>query len=277
MPEIASDSSRMFTEKRQHRLAQRRFVEHDFEEFALRHRRRPDHPDHVARLAYNSVSNASMMARHHGTLRMSISCSISDGTSDAASRRRCVPIFIATARAPMLLQDLLGETLRHHAARRGIEHQRGGVRGGEPVVEPVEPEIGDRRHVDQNFRHHHEQDGEEQQLAGQADARGARRRLRLRWRDGSARWLGSRLPMIASTENSQPGDDAPHPRARQTWRETVDGCAFSDFRQRRIRQHDAGQCADIEPLRDRQRPHRDQFAGLRADDGGAQDRTFACW
>ena len=32
--------------------------------------------------------------------------------------------------------------------------------------------------------------------------------------------------------------------------------------------------ADIEPLRDRQSPHRDQFSGLRADDGRAQDLTL---
>ena len=165
----------------------------------------------------SSVSNASMMARHHGTSRMSMSCSICDGTSAAASRRRCVPIFIATARAPMLVEDLLGETFRHHAARRGIEHQRGGMRGGQPIVEPVEPEIGDRRHVNQNFRHHHEQDGEEQQLAGQADARTRARRRGRRRRVAMSRRLGVRFQSIVSTENSQPGDDAPHPGAASNW------------------------------------------------------------
>src|ERR1035441_4258642 len=53
---------------------------------------------------------------------------------------------------------------------------------------------------------------------------------------------------IASAENSQPSDDAPHPRARQTWRKVVDGGALADFRQRRIGQHDAGECADVQPL-----------------------------
>src|ERR1700675_2883523 len=80
---------------------------------------------------------------------------------------------------------------------------------------------------------------------------------------------------IASTEDSQPSYDAPHPRARQTWREKVYGRAFADFRQRRIGQHDAGKAADIQALRDRQSPHRDQFSGLRADDGGAYNLTFA--
>ena len=45
-----------------------------------------------------------MIERHHDTSRMSMSWSISVGMSDAASRRRWLPIFIATARAPMLLR-----------------------------------------------------------------------------------------------------------------------------------------------------------------------------
>ena len=48
-----------------------------------------------------------MMARHHDTSRMSMSCSMCDGTLEAASRRRWVPIFIATARAPMLARICL--------------------------------------------------------------------------------------------------------------------------------------------------------------------------
>jgi hypothetical protein len=50
----------------------------------------------------NSVSNASMMARYQGTLRMSMSWWIVGGTSATASRRRCEPIFMATACAPTL-------------------------------------------------------------------------------------------------------------------------------------------------------------------------------
>ena len=85
---------------------------------------------------------------------------------------------------------------------------------------------------------------------------------------------GSRVPIQSSTEDSQPSNDAPHPGPRQTRREIVDGCAFSDFRQRRIGQHDAGEGADVQLLRDRQGPYRDQFSGLHADDTGAQDSTF---
>ena len=49
-----------------------------------------------------SVSKASMMARCHNMWRMSISCLTAGGMLPAASRRRCCPIFRATARARML-------------------------------------------------------------------------------------------------------------------------------------------------------------------------------
>jgi hypothetical protein len=70
---------------------------------------------------------------------------------------------------------LFGEAFRHHAARCGIEHERGGVRSGKAIAQPVETEIRDRGNVNQNFRHHHEEDGEQQQLSGKADARLSRR------------------------------------------------------------------------------------------------------
>src|SRR6185437_1007679 len=84
----------------------------------------------------------------------------------------------------------------------------------------------------------------------------------------------SRVPIKSSTEDSQPSYDAPHPRARQTRGKMVDGRALSDLRQRRIGQHNAGEAADIESLRDRQNPHRNQLSSLRADDCCAQNLTF---
>ena len=64
-------------------------------------------------------------------------------------------------------EDLPGQRLRHHARGRGIQHQGGGIRRRQPVVQPVDPEVGDRGHVDQHFRDHHQRNGEQQQLAGQ--------------------------------------------------------------------------------------------------------------
>ena len=95
-------------------------------------------------------------------LRMSTFCVTCEGTLSTASRRRSLPILMATACAPMLSRIMLGEALRHHPLGRGVDHQRGGVRRRQPVVEPVQPEIRDPRHIDENFRHHDESDGEKQ-------------------------------------------------------------------------------------------------------------------
>ena len=65
-------------------------------------------------------------------------------------------------------QDLAGERIGHIAQRRSVQHQRGGVRGGEAVVEAVEPEVRDRGHIDQHAGDRHQGDRQEQQLAGQA-------------------------------------------------------------------------------------------------------------
>ena len=53
-------------------------------------------------LLRNMVSNAPMMASSADTLRMSTSCCAIGGFSDSASRWRWLPIFSATALAPML-------------------------------------------------------------------------------------------------------------------------------------------------------------------------------
>ena len=68
------------------------------------------------------------------------------------------------------LEQLARDPLGHHAVGRGLKHQSRGIGGGEPVVEPVQPKIGDRGNIDQHLGHHHEQDGEHEELAGQAQS-----------------------------------------------------------------------------------------------------------
>src|SRR5262249_55817597 len=72
---------------------------------------------------------------------------------------------------------------------------------------------------------------------------------------------------IASTEDSHPGNDAPHPRAGQTRSEIINGCTFSNLRQCRIRQYDVGQTANIDALGNRRPPGCFYFARLRPDNG----------
>ena len=233
--------------ERPHRLAQRRFVENDFEEVAA-HRRGSHHAYHVARLASQQRIErvddrlATTTLPHVDVLR-DLGRHIGSGEQAALIAH----LHRHGARADAF-QNLVRQAFRHHAARCGIEHERRCVRGGKPIVQPVQAEICDRRHVNQNFRHHHEQDGEQQQLAGRptraASAPAA----------APPNFAAGPLPAskIASTEDSHPANDAPHPRTGQTWREKIDGCTFSEFRQRRIWQHDVGESADIQALRDRQ-------------------------
>ena len=66
-------------------------------------------------------------------------------------------------------EDLPRQRIRDHARGCGIQHQRRGVGRRQPVVQPVDPEIGDRGHVDQQSGDHDQRDGQQQQLAGQAE------------------------------------------------------------------------------------------------------------
>ena len=123
------------------------------------------------------ISKESTIADHTVMVRMSTSWSIAGGRSALASSRRCCPILMATARAPMLLRICRASESGTMPERRGIQHQRRGVRRRQPVVQPVHPEIGDRGHVDQHSGDHHQRNGQQQQLAGQAEPA---RRLRPR-------------------------------------------------------------------------------------------------
>ena len=87
------------------------------------------------------------------------------------------------------------ENLLHHLGRQvdlvalgclRVEHERNGARDREPVGEPVQPEIRDRRHIDQHFRDHHEQDREQQKLAREAEAQASGRGWSLFVDDGSS-------------------------------------------------------------------------------------------
>src|SRR5262249_41849667 len=61
------------------------------------------------------------------------------------------------------------------------EHERGGVRGGKAVAQPVQATVGDRRHIDQHLRQHHEQDREDEELAREPEARRPRGAGLRRW------------------------------------------------------------------------------------------------
>ena len=151
-----------------HRLAQRQLVDHDLDELRAAGRRaRPRGSPGCRSPAWSRTNRRSPTTP--SSSRMSMSWSIAAGRSALASSRRCWPILMATARAPMLLEDLPRQRIRDHARGRGIQHQRRGIGRRQPVVEPVHPEIRDRGHVDQHVRDHDQRNGQQQQLAGQAE------------------------------------------------------------------------------------------------------------
>ena len=67
------------------------------------------------------------------------------------------------------LENLPRQRIRDHARRRRVQHQRRGTGRRDAVVEPVHAEIRDRRHVDHQAGDHDQRNGEQQQLAGQAE------------------------------------------------------------------------------------------------------------
>ena len=167
-----------------HRLAQRHLVDHDLDELRAA-RRRPDHADRlVAALQHDLEGIDDRRPHRHGP-----------HVDVVIDRRRQIGAGQQPALLPHLdgdraradaVEDLPRQRIRNHARGRGIEHQRRGIRRRQPVVQPVHPEIGDRGHVDQHFRDHHQRNGQQQQLAGQAEPA---RRLRPR-RSGCRLFVG---------------------------------------------------------------------------------------
>ena len=162
--------------ERPHRLAQGRFLENDLEEIAA-HRRGPNHAHRVARLAgeqgIERVDDGPPPGNlpHVDVLR--------DRGRHIGRRKQSalIPHFHRHRASADALENLVRKAFGDHTAWRGIEHKRSRMCRRKPVVQPIQSKICDRRHINQNFRHHHEQNGEQQQLSGEADAQCSRRPL----------------------------------------------------------------------------------------------------
>jgi len=146
-----------------HRLAQRRLVDHDLDEFAA-HRSLPHHPHHVGVAGDQRVEGLDdgAVPRHVAHVDL-----VGDRMRHVPGREQAAVLAHLqgdSARADAF-QNLPRDRLGHFPARRGLEHQRRGVSGGQAILQPVQPKIGDRRHVDQHFRNHHEQEREKEKLA----------------------------------------------------------------------------------------------------------------
>ena len=145
-----------------HRLGQRRRVQHDLEELTLHHRRRSDQTDDVARLGEQQrVERLHDGGPPFDVAHVDVLGDLRGHVVDRQQAPLVAHLDGHRVRADAV-EDHLGEALRHHLLGRGVDHQRGGVRRRQPVVEPVQPEVRDPRHIDENFRHRDECDGEKQ-------------------------------------------------------------------------------------------------------------------
>src|SRR5947209_17254590 len=79
------------------------------------------------------------------------------------------------------------------------------------------------------------------------------------------------LARYNSAESAQEGYQTPQPRIIQSRRKIADCRPLPDFGQSRIRHHNSGHGADVEPARERKRPGRDEFAGMRSDYARAEN------
>ena len=87
----------------------------------------------------------------------------------------------------------------------------------------------------------------------------------------------TRIPLTALSgplaELGEEADNLAHQRAAGCRRIIAIGDAFVYLAERRIGRNPADHRLDLHFLRDGQRPHLDQLAGLRPDDRGAEDRA----
>ena len=152
----------------QHRRAQRLLVHDDLDELAAA-RRIAEHADHLV-----VVREQNRKGMHDGTVPGRVA-----HVDFVIDRRRHVADHEQAALAAHLhghragadrVEHLPGQMVGH--VRRRLQHQRGGVGVAELIPEPIQSVVRDRRHVDQHFRDHHEQDREDEELVGQAKPRG---------------------------------------------------------------------------------------------------------
>ncbi len=150
-----------------HRPAQRRLVDDRLDELRAAGRR-PDHADGlVAGLEHHLERiDDGGPHRHRSHVDVMIDCRRQVGAGQQPALLTHLDGDRAGADAA---EDFARQRIRHHAGGRRVQHQRGGVGRRQPVVQPVHPEIGDRGHIDQDFRDHHQRNGQQQQLAGQAE------------------------------------------------------------------------------------------------------------
>src|ERR1700751_3526400 len=96
----------------------------------------------------------------------------------------------------------------------------------------------------------------------------------VRTRRRADRLLNSTIS-LASTEPRQKPDEAPGTRGEQGWSIIASCRSFAGLTAGRVGHDEIGQCADLELLRDCQRPWKDQITSPGAEDRGAEYAPIA--
>ncbi|MGY3287936.1 hypothetical protein ACVWWP_001003 [Bradyrhizobium sp. LM3.6] len=147
-----------------HRLPQRQLVGHDLDELGVADPG-PDDPDGlVAGLQHHPERAGDRLPRRHVA---QIDVVLDGGRQIVAGEQTALLAHLDGDGAGIdAFQDLARQRIGNHAERSCIEYQRRRVGRRHAVVQPVDPEVGDGRHVEQDGRDHHQGNSEQQQLAG---------------------------------------------------------------------------------------------------------------
>lgn len=150
-----------------HRLPQRLLVGDDFDELGIAHAGADDADGLVAGLQHHLERAGDRLPRRHVA---QVDVVLDRGRQVVAGEQPALLAHLDRDRARIdAFQDLPRQRIGNHAERRRVEHESCGVGCGDTVVQAVDPEIRDRRHVEQAGRDHHQGNGQHQQLAGQAE------------------------------------------------------------------------------------------------------------
>jgi hypothetical protein len=164
---------------------QRRFRQHDLDEVACPHAGLADHPDDAPVRGPEDAERVPDQLHAQGKLVADPARAFAGAKIEGViDLRGCVGWQHQATLVAALeghgahlrgAQQLGAQLIRQDAPRDRLGSQRGELSGGEAVVQPADAEVGDGGHEDQHLGQHHERDGEEQQLGGQAKAAPFRR------------------------------------------------------------------------------------------------------
>jgi len=151
----------------EHGGPQRFFVKCDFNQVAGhvgRHIHDADHPGFARPHGAECVGDSLVP---HGAAQ--IETGIDHEVRVAAQRQLAAfAFFEGDDKHPRAHQDLAAQVAGQDLVGGGFGGQCGNFSLGHAALEPLDAEIGDRRQEDQNLAQHHEDDGQQQDLAGKA-------------------------------------------------------------------------------------------------------------